>query len=75
MPTKSKLVKRKNAAASAFGRIGASDGGKARAKSLSPERRREIAHKASAARMTKISPQRRKEIARKASIARWNKQK
>lgn len=68
-----KFVKRKNPAAVALGKLGGLKGGKARAAKLSPERRSEIARKASAARMTKISPQRRKEIARKAIRARWNK--
>jgi len=40
----------KNPAAVALGRLGGKKGGKARAKSLSPERRSEIAKKAAAAR-------------------------
>ena len=45
--------KKKNPAAVALGRLGASKGGKARAAKLSPERRREIARKAIAARWNK----------------------
>jgi hypothetical protein len=40
----------KNPAAVALGRLGGQKGGKARAKSLTPERRSEIAKKAAAAR-------------------------
>lgn len=43
----------KNPAAVALGRLGGLKGGKARAKALSPERRREIARKAIAARWAK----------------------
>jgi hypothetical protein len=68
-----KSVKKKNPAAVALGKLGGLKGGKARAAKLSPERRVEIARKASAARMTKISPERRQEIARKAILARWSK--
>jgi hypothetical protein len=39
-------LKKKNPAAVALGRLGGAKGGKARAKKLSPERRREIARKA-----------------------------
>jgi hypothetical protein len=72
---KQDIVKKKNPAAVALAKLGASKGGKARAASLSSQRRREIARKASAARMKKISPERRKEIARQAIAARWNKHK
>lgn len=40
----------KNPAAVALGRLGGKKGGKARARKLSPERRKEIAQKAAAAR-------------------------
>lgn len=43
----------KNPAAVALGRLGGKKGGKARAKALTPERRREIARKAAAARWGK----------------------
>jgi hypothetical protein len=72
---KKKHSKEKNPIGVAFGMLGASKGGKARAKKLSPERRREIAKQAAAARMTTISAARRKEIARKAILARWSKAK
>jgi hypothetical protein len=39
-------VKRPNAAAAALGRLGGLKGGKARAESLTPERRKEIARNA-----------------------------
>ena len=45
--------KRKNPIGVAFGMLGASKGGKARAAKLSPKRRREIAKKAIAARWAK----------------------
>ena len=48
-PTK----KEKNPAAVALGRLGGLKGGKARAKKLSPERRKEIAQKAAQARWGK----------------------
>ena len=44
---------KKNPAAVALGRLGGLKGGKARAKSLSPERRKEIAEKAAKARWGK----------------------
>ena len=43
----------KNPAAVMLGRLGGKKGGKARAKSLSPERRKEIARQAAAARWSK----------------------
>jgi hypothetical protein len=43
----------KNKAAVALGRLGGKKGGKARAESLTPERRKEIAKKAIAARWAK----------------------
>lgn len=45
--------KEKNPAAVALGRLGGLKGGKARAKKLSPERRKEIAKKAAQARWAK----------------------
>jgi hypothetical protein len=51
MPPTSKS--RKNPAAVALGKLGASKGGKARAKKLSAKRRKEIARKAIAARWAK----------------------
>jgi len=46
-------TKGKNPAAVALGRLGGLKGGKARAKKLSPERRKEIAKKAAMARWAK----------------------
>jgi hypothetical protein len=43
----------RNPAAVALGKLGASKGGKARAKSLSPRKRKEIAKKAAASRWNK----------------------
>ena len=51
-----RMVKKKNPAAVALGRLGGLKGGKARAKKLSPERRREIARKAVLARWEKVKP-------------------
>jgi len=45
--------KKKNPIGVAFGKLGASKGGKARAAKLSPQRRREIARKAGAARWSR----------------------
>jgi len=45
-------IKKKNPAAVALGKLGASKGGKARAKNLSPEKRSEIARKAARTRWT-----------------------
>jgi hypothetical protein len=54
MPTNSSISKKKkNPAAVALGKLGASKGGIARAKKLSPERRKEIARKAILARWKK----------------------
>jgi ribosomal protein L25 (general stress protein Ctc) len=50
---KKKNVKKKNPVAVAFGMLGASKGGIARAKKLSPERRSEIARKSAAARWSR----------------------
>jgi hypothetical protein len=68
-------TQKKNPAAVSLGRLGGLKGGKARAKSLSPEHRSEIARNASSARMKVLSPQRRSEIARNAVVARWSKSK
>ncbi len=46
-------TKKKNPAAVALGRLGGLKGGKARAKKLSPERRKEIAKKAAMVRWAK----------------------
>ena len=46
-------TKEKNPAAAALGRLGGLKGGKARAKKLSPEKRKEIAKKAARARWDK----------------------
>jgi hypothetical protein len=48
-------IKEKNPAAVALGRLGGLKGGKARAKKLSPKKRREIAQKAAASRWSKKS--------------------
>ena len=48
-------IKEKNPAAVALGRLGGLKGGKARAKKLSPERRKEIARKAAKIRWEKVS--------------------
>lgn len=48
-----KVQKDKNPAAVALGRLGGLKGGKARAESLTPERRKEIAAKAAASRWGK----------------------
>jgi hypothetical protein len=61
----------KNAHAVALGRLGGSKGGHARAKALSPMRRREIARAAGAARARALSATDRKELARRAAVARW----
>lgn len=47
------MVKKKNPAAVALGKLGGSKGGKKRAANLSAERRREIARKAATARWDK----------------------
>jgi hypothetical protein len=46
-------VRAKNPAAVALGKLGGSKGGTVRAKRLSPERRKEIAHRAAVARWAK----------------------
>jgi hypothetical protein len=71
----SKPVKKKNPAAVALARLGASKGGKARAKKLSAQRRVEIAHAGSKGFMESTTPEQRRENARKAVLARWSKRK
>src|SRR5581483_9920988 len=61
----------KNAHAVALGRLGGSKGGHARAKTLSPMRRREIARAAGAARARALSATERKEFSRRAAAVRW----
>jgi len=51
--TEEKDISDKNPAAVALGRLGGLKGGKARAKKLSPEQRREIAKRAARARWSK----------------------
>jgi general stress protein YciG len=68
-----KPIKKKNPIGVAFGMLGASKGGKARAKKLSAERKSEIARKGSLARSEKLSAKRRSEISRQASLARTKK--
>jgi general stress protein YciG len=67
------MASKKNPHAVALGQLG----GKAAAKSRTPEERQEIAKRAGqvggAARADKLSPKRRKEIAKKAAQARWGK--
>jgi hypothetical protein len=46
----------KNPAAVSLGRLGGLKGGKARAKKLSPEQRREIARRAARTRWSKVKP-------------------
>jgi len=48
--------KERNPAAVTLGRLGGLKGGKARAKKLTPERRKEIAHQAAEKRWAKKSP-------------------
>jgi hypothetical protein len=50
------MAKRKNKAAQMLGKLGGLKGGKARAKALTPERRKEIAEKAANARWGKLRP-------------------
>jgi hypothetical protein len=58
--------KKKNPHASALGRLG----GRARANSMTPAERRELASKAGRARAAKLSARRRSEIAKRAVQAR-----
>jgi len=52
---KPRPARKKNAAAVALGKLGGAKGGTARARSLTPERRKEIAEQAAAARWGKPS--------------------
>jgi len=61
----------KNPHAVALGRLGGTKGGLARAKALSPRRRREIAKRAGAARARALSGPERRDVARRAAAARW----
>jgi hypothetical protein len=61
----------KNPHAVALGRLGGTKGGLARAKALSPRRRREIAKQAGAARALSLSASERQAVARRAAAARW----
>lgn len=61
----------KNPHAVALGRLGGIKGGLARAKALSPRRRREIAKQAGAARALSLSAAERQAVARLAAAARW----
>jgi hypothetical protein len=61
----------KNPHAVALGRLGGAKGGAARAKSLSPRRRSEIAKRAGVARARALSAAERRELARRAAAARW----
>jgi hypothetical protein len=61
----------KNPHAVALGRLGGVKGGLARAKALSPRRRREIAKQAGAARALALSAAERQAVARRAAAARW----
>ena len=63
----------KNPHAVALGRLGGTKGGLARAKALSPRRRREIAKRAGAARARALSAPERRDVARRAAAARWFK--
>ena len=60
-------------AARLLSQLGASKGGRARAKSMTAEERRESASKAGKARLKTLTAEQRKEIARKAIAARWAK--
>jgi hypothetical protein len=55
-PTEDKPIREKNPAAIALGRLGGLKGGKARAASLSPKKRKEIAQKAAKSRWDKKQP-------------------
>jgi hypothetical protein len=61
----------KNPHAVALGRLGGVKGGLARAKALSPRRRREIARRAGAARARALSASERQAVARRGAAARW----
>src|SRR5437868_15305077 len=61
----------KNPHAVALGRLGGAKGGPARAKALSPRRRREIAKRAGVARARALTAAERQDLARRAAAARW----
>jgi len=68
----------KNPHAVALGRLGGIASTAARMEKISPEKRKEIAHKASKAAIQarkRIPPSVRSEIAKKASAARWANQR
>jgi len=73
-----KKTGRKNPAAVALSKLGASKGGKARAASLTPEQRKRSASKAGKvggkARMKQMTAEQRSEIARLGGLARARKQ-
>jgi hypothetical protein len=60
----------KNPAAVALGILGASKGGLARARKMTPEARQDSARRAGKARMSRLTPEARIELARRASNAR-----
>lgn len=68
---KKKSTDRKILNASEMGKLG----GPARAASLTPEQRQEIAGKAGKAAQAKLTPEQRSEAARRASLARWAKKR
>jgi hypothetical protein len=63
----------KNPHAVALGRLGGAKGGPARAKSLTPRRRSEIAKHAGVARARALSAAERSELAQRAAAARWSR--
>lgn len=63
----------KNPHAVALGRLGGAKGGRARAKALSPRRRRAIASAAGTARAQALSAAERTALARRAARARWRR--
>jgi len=63
----------KNPHAVALGRLGGAKGGLARAKSLTPRRRSEIAKHAGVARARALSAAERSELAQRAATARWSR--
>ena len=66
-----RMATKKNPAAVALGKLG----GKARARSLSPEERAESARKAGRSRSKTLSADERRRIAKKAADARWARNK
>jgi hypothetical protein len=65
------VAKKKNSAAVMLGRLG----GKARARSLTPEERSQSARKAGKSRIHALSAEERAKIAKLAAQARWSKKK